>query len=281
MLMGSLTDLDTIQHLLHQARLHPTRSAGQNFLICQEVVEAILVTAQGGPKQVTELGAGLGTLTQALAAHDFHIQAIERDKALAEILKSVIPAKQRDRVELTVNDLRQVKWEWPKPYQLIGNIPYNLSGLILRRITQLSPAPQQVILLVQKEVGQRMVAQPPDINMLGLAIQLWGEPHPLLAVPASCFWPAPQVDSQLVLLLPNRETRRPLAQREEILQIAKTFFQTKRKQIGGVLQRNFNIEPAAWLEKINLRPTQRPQELSLQNWQDLTLEIQKQRDILK
>lgn len=251
--MIDLTDSATIKKLLLKTGQTPQRSAGQNFLISREVVEATLIAARSGPQRITELGAGLGTLTQALIAAGFTVRAIEQDRALAKILPTSIPPRQRNRIELFVADLRHLDWTWAENYQLIGNIPYNLSGLILRRLTQLTPPPSQVILLLQKEVAQRLAASPPNMHLISLAVQLWGEVQPLLHVPRTCFWPQPQVDSQLVLLLPHANPPR-LEQREAILQTAKQFFQHRRKQMGQIMT------------QLNLPPTIRPQELTITQW---------------
>lgn len=257
MKQGNLTDERYVKSLLSRAGIAPARSSGQNFLICPEVVEATLSVLDHNIENITELGAGVGTLTGALAEAGYHVRAIERDKVLANILFEQLPKKLRERVEILNKDLREVEW----PGTIVGNIPYNLSGLIIRRITQLTPEPEQVILLVQKEVGQRMTASPPNMNLLGLAVQLWGEVKIILEVPASCFWPEPKVDSSLVLLVPRTE---PVEDREKILQVAKTCFQAKRKQLSGTLKRAYGLG-------IDLK--RRPQELSVQEWQELAKRV--------
>lgn len=256
MKQGNLTDERYLKHLLSRAGVTPSRRAGQNFLICPEVVEATLAILDKNG-QVTELGAGVGTLTGALAEADFQVRAIERDSALANILGEQLPKKLRERVEIIQDDLRQVDW----PGTIVGNIPYNLSGLIIRRITQLSPAPAQVILLVQREVAERLTAQPPNMNLMGLAVQLWGQAQIILEVPASCFWPEPEVDSNLVLMTPQEES---IPDREKVLAVAKICFQAKRKQLSGTLKRALGV---------NIPLTARPQELSVEEWQELVKRV--------
>lgn len=262
MKQGNLTDVRYIKHLLRRAGIAPKRSAGQNFLICEEVVEATTAALDKETTRVTELGAGVGTLTGALAESGFAVRAIEREAALAKILREQLPKKLRGRVEIITKDLRDVDWTKPEPYQLVGNIPYNLSGFIIRRITELSPAPQQVVLLVQKEVSERICAQPPQMSLMSLAVQLWGKAQIILHVPATCFWPQPQVNSSLVLLTP--EVTIAQVERETILDLARSCFQAKRKQLSGVLRRKYNLDV----------PLQaRPQELSLQEWQALAKRV--------
>lgn len=268
----SLTDPDFLQALLAKHGITPQHSAGQNFLICEEPLEAILTAMEGSAKLVTELGSGLGPLTAALVGAGYQVRAIERDRQLAAILPTLIPKKLRDKVDLKIGDLQEVAWEWAEPWQLVGNIPYNLSGYILRRLTQLSSPPTQAILMVQREVGERLTAAPPNMNLLGLAAQLWGTLHPLLNVPRSCFWPSPEVDSMVVLLVPHGPEGADEQEREAVLKIAKVFFQHKRKQMGGVLKRDFGLAADRVehiLHAVDLAPTARPQEVSVAQWRTL------------
>lgn len=274
--MELLTDIHYIQRLLGRQKLKPAHSAGQNFLVAPEVVEATLLAMKGGPLAVTELGSGLGSLTQGLVSHGYRVRAIERDRNLIAILCRVLPRAKYPNLEVEENDLRQATWSQSEPYQLVGNIPYNLSGLILRRITHLEPAPERVILLVQKEVAQRATAQAPDMNLLSLAIGLWGTGAMLFNVGRNCFWPQPQVDSALIILTPD-PTAAPIQEREAILKVAKTFFQAKRKQMGGLLQRTHHL-PAKKAEetvkKVGITLQSRPQELSIEQWCALTAALE-------
>lgn len=270
MLRPILTDLTTLKNVLGRAGVRLDPSQSQHFLISPEVVEATVTALENGPKQVTELGAGVGTLTQALAAAGYTIRAIERDPALAAALPNVLAPKERDRVKVLAKDLRQVIWEHSQPYQLVGNIPYAFSGLILRRITQLDPVPERVVLLVQKEVGQRIIAKPPDMNLLGLAVALWGEAEQLLLVPKDCFFPPPQVDSMLVMLIPS--SSQSLGEREAVLAVAKIAFQAKRKQLQTSLRQTLGLTAEAIqkiLQQLGLPVTARPQELSVEQWEQL------------
>jgi 16S rRNA (adenine1518-N6/adenine1519-N6)-dimethyltransferase len=261
-----LSKKEYLYNLLQKNGLVPKRSAGQNFLICEEVIEAVLLALGDKERLITELGAGLGVLTQALLVKGYRVKAIERDGQLARIMKKVLVKKLRKNLNLIIGDLREEKWEWDEPYVLAGNIPYNLSGLIIRKITELKPAPERVVLLVQKEVGQRLVAGTPNLSLLGLAIQLWGKAEKVLNVPRECFWPEPKVDSQLVLLKPHINNELALEKREKILAVAKRFFQFKRKQVGGTARRLYGKKAEEKLLKLGIDPQQRPQEIEMGKW---------------
>lgn len=263
-----LTDPTTVASLLQQAGIVLQKTRSQNFLICDDVIEKTLATVIQGPLAITELGAGLGTVTIPLLKHGFRVKAIEQDRQLTAILASLLSPEGKNHLTLLEGDLRVIPWEQSEPYQVVGNIPYHLSGLILRRITELTPSPNQAILLVQKEVGQRLTATPPHMHLLSVAVQLWGDIRLLQDVPATCFFPPPQVDSQLLYLTPHAHPL-PLEQREMIIRVAKLFFQQRRKQMAGVLQKLGKVsldEAKKVLTDCHIEAQQRPQELSLQQW---------------
>lgn len=219
----------------------------------------------------------MGTLTQALAAAGARIRAIEWDEKLAAILPDHIPRHMREYVRVIRQDLRTADWTWKEPYLVVGNIPYSVSGRVLRRLTQTTPAPEAALFLVQYEVAERVVARPGEMSLVGLAVQLWGDATVLLRVPPSCFWPEPQVNSALVLFAPH-ERQVALEERERVLKLARIFFQARRKQIGHVARRVLKLsesEAREQLAQVGVEMQQRPQELSVEQWRKLahTLKI--------
>lgn len=270
--MENLTDISTLKRLLAKNSIRPQQSSGQHFLVCEEVVEATILVLNNEIKNITELGAGAGTLTRALLEAGYRVRAIERDTALSNLMKVGIPKKLQDNLVMEKNDLRKVDWGWQEPYQVVGNIPYNLSGLIIRRLTLLGPAPERTILLVQREVGERLTASEGNLSLLGLAVQLWGEATRLLNVPANCFWPVPKVDSQLVLLSPRTSAGVTSEEREKTLALAKQFFQAKRKQMGGRMRVLFDLKTERAeeiLRGVGVTPMMRPQEVPIKAWLEL------------
>lgn len=265
----SLFNAAYLRSLLAQHGARPRLSADQHFLVCERVMVATLKAIKNGPSRITELGSGCGSLTLPLLAHHYTVRAVERDRQLAAVLRELTPLAARDRLELIAGDLRQEQWGWEEPWQLVGNIPYQLSGFIIRRLTQLEPAAALAVLLLQREVGERVTASEPALQMLGLAVQLWGTARVLCAVPAGCFWPAPRVDSRLVALRPHAPSCLSLAERERVLQVAARFFRTRRKQMGGVLRRQWGL-PVSEAERVlrtaSIVPQQRPQEVSPAQW---------------
>ncbi len=281
-----LVSLEVLQSFLAANKLKVDKTLGQNFLICEEVIDAILIGLQDGPKYITELGSGVGTLTQGLIGAGYQVMAIEKDDDFVTLLPSVVPPKLREQLTVVHGDLLEENWDWPttspslpagqaglrgaqrQDYQLVGNIPYNLSGLIIRRLTQAQTTPHCAIFLMQKEVVERLIAEENNMSLLGLSVGLWGSAQLLLNVPSSCFMPAPAVQSALVMLQPNPNAL-PIAKREEIISKAKLFFQAKRKQIGTTLKRAYNksSEDIALLcTTLQLSPTARPENVSVAHW---------------
>lgn len=278
MITPILTDLSALQHVLSKAGITPSRAMGQNYLVSPEVVQAAVAVAKEGPAAITELGSGIGTLTQGLASLGYPIRAIEKDREAAAILPTVLSPKQREYVEIIEGDLKDITWEWNEPYQVFGNIPYNISGLIIRRLVQLDPAPTQAVLLVQKEVGQRMYAKVPDMSLLSLAVQLWGTATRLLSLPPNCFWPQPKVHSELILFTPHTPEKLSVTEREQIMSLARGSFQQKRKQVQKTLSET-TLKSAedikALLSDLHISPTVRPQELSAEQWMEISRRMSK------
>lgn len=267
-MIAPLTNPDVLKSVLASNKIQAAKSLGQNFLICEEVIDAVLLGLTGAPKNITELGPGLGTLTQGLIAHDYHVRGIEKDDEFVHILPTMLPPKLRENLTVIHGDLKDVDWTWPTPYSIVGNIPYNLSGLIIRRLTQLQTPPYCAIFLMQREVADRMVMHDKSMSLLPLSVGLWGSAELLLRVPPSCFIPQPKVHSSVVLLRPS-ENALPAIKREEILAKAKPFFQAKRKQIGTVLKKHYikTTEEISAIEKAaNISAERRPETLSIQEW---------------
>lgn len=266
-----LTNPDVLKSVLARHNIQPSKSLGQKFLICAEVIDAVLLGLEGAPKNITELGPGLGTLTQGLLAHEYCVRGIEKDDEFIQILPSMIPPKYRGNLTVIHQDLREANWDWDEQYSLVGNIPYNLSGLIVRRLTKLQTVPYAAIFLMQQEVVDRILMRDHSMSLLALAVGLWGSAQVLLRVPPSCFIPQPKVHSAVILLRPSADTL-SVDRREEILRKAKPFFQAKRKQLGTVLKRHYskNIQDIEDIQsKTGISAERRPETVSIEEWVSL------------
>ena len=177
------------------------KSFGQNFLIDELVTKKIAIAAniQKG-ETVLEIGPGTGVLTEALVRYGAHVIAVELDHDLIAPLKE----KFGDTIELIEGDILRMR-DLPQPllrkeggYKLVANIPYNITSPILEKFLAHEPRPTEMILMVQKEVADRIVGKPPEMSLLTVMCQLYAECSRVLAVKAGSFRPIPKVDSAVV-----------------------------------------------------------------------------------
>jgi len=266
------------------------KSFGQNFLVDETAVQKIIQAAEiKKGETVFEIGPGTGTLTQALVDAGARVIAIEADKDL------IAPLKKRfgDRIELiygdildsvilnpsttlrvnSVKDLLDSRSFGLRPqddsggdfsFKLISNIPYNITSPILERFLTSSPRPSRMVLMVQKEVADRITAKPPNMSLLSVVCQIYAKCERVTIVKAGAFRPIPKVDSAIIRLELYRPSHPALQGKdpEKVISIAKKGFSSKRKQ----LKSNLGQHIAEKLEQIELNPKIRAQELTVENW---------------
>jgi 16S rRNA (adenine1518-N6/adenine1519-N6)-dimethyltransferase len=251
-------------------KIRAKKSLGQHFLTSEKVLRRILDAAEPLPASlVVEIGPGTGVLTRGLLERGARVVAVEKDETLAARLAhdfshkelTIVPG---DILEVDLNECVEMK-----PYQVVANIPYYLSGRLFRYFFEEAPRPERLTLLIQKEVAERLLNRPGEGNLLGLAARLHSNPELLFTVPASAFRPAPKVESAVVRLRLHPE---PHPRASEILRLARYAFAGRRKQLRGTLAAGLQISPsraAKRLERAGIDPTRRPQELSLPEWERL------------
>lgn len=230
-------------------RITAKKSLGQNFLVNEGVLDRIIQAAAITPGDtVLEIGPGTGALTERLVAAGAHVVAVEKDHRLIEPLRekfSDITIIEADILDFNPTDYSLLA----TGYKVVANIPYYLTSHLIRLMLESWPSPSLAVLMVQEEVAHRMMAVPPDMNLLALSVQLYAEPEIIMKVSRGSFRPMPTIDSAVVKLTPIPCDQK---ENERILSLAKGFFAHKRKQM--------NIGP---------RPTARPQELSIDQWRAL------------
>lgn len=244
----------------------------QNWLIDPSVVEKIIDAAQiREGDEVLEVGPGTGLLTQALVDAGAHVTAIEADKDLIEPLQKQFG----DRINLICGDVLHTNYQLPTAhYKLIANLPYSITSDILRHFLTHTAPPSRMVLMVQKEVADRIVAKPPDMSLLSVVCQLYAKCTRVARVPAGAFRPVPKVDSSVVMLDikqsgDNRET-------ERVIQIAKQGFSSRRKQLHKNLSTLVGITSEfvkKQLTELGLNPQIRAQDLTVDDWVALTHKI--------
>jgi len=260
-----------LQALLRRHRITLQHRLGQNFLIDPVLRDAVADAAGTDSRDdVLEVGAGAGTLTIALAARCRRLVAIEFDRALIPALREVVAG--RDNIEVVQADILRydVAGGFPDGGEVVaGNIPYNLTGALIRTLLDRPPRPRRLSLVVQKEVAERWAATT-SASLGTVAVQLFAEPRVVMTIPASSFTPAPKVDSALVILEVRDRPAIDVADTGEFLRFVEEVFQFRRKQIGGTLARiggNSGVESSARLAELGIDGARRPQTLTLPEWE--------------
>jgi 16S rRNA (adenine1518-N6/adenine1519-N6)-dimethyltransferase len=271
-----LTDIGTLRALLRRHGLAQTnKRLGQHLLVSRKALDAVVNAAELTPEDnALEVGAGPGALTVELARRAGRVVAIEMDRdilpALAETTASYLNVEVIPRDLLTV-DLGAVFGG--APYKFVANLPYYITALIMRRILEARPRPTRMVVMTQREVAERMVAPPGDLNLLGLSVQFYGQPRIVTLVPPTAFYPPPKVESAVVRIdifpsLPLDDAGRDL-----LFSLAHAAFGGKRKQIHNSLAQNLRLAPEQvdrWLAASDIEAERRAQSLSLDDWLRLT-----------
>ena len=250
--------LSHMKQLLAAGEIRLTKSLGQNFLHDANQLSRIVDAAELGPSdRVLEIGPGLGPLTEVLLARAGEVLAIEKDARLVAILRERLgsTAKPRGALRLLHDDaleyLRREPRDW-RGWKLVANLPYSVASPILVELAQACPGPDRLVATLQLEVARRLLAGPGqrDYGVLTLLVQLDYEPVSTFKIPASCFFPEPEVDSACVCLQRRAAPLLPPARRPAFARLVKRSFSQRRKMLLKLLKADW---PAPRLEDIFAR----------------------------
>ena len=271
--MTDPADAHQLDSLLRRHGITLQRRLGQNFLVDPKLRDLIAeAAAVDANDEVLEVGAGVGTLTLALAPRCRRLVAVELDRNLMPALRDVIAGL--GNVELVQADILRfdVAGTFPSGGEVVaGNIPYNLTGALIPKLLDQLPRPRRLSLVVQKEVAERWTATTAT-SLATVAVQVFALPRIVMTIPASSFTPVPKVDSCLVIL----EVRdKPAVQVDDLnrfFRFVEAVFQFRRKQLGGTVARIAEVsgrEAGQRLGELGVDPTRRPQTLLLPEWEAL------------
>jgi 16S rRNA (adenine1518-N6/adenine1519-N6)-dimethyltransferase len=267
-------DPEQLTKLLRRHRINLKHRLGQNFLIDPALRDKIAEAAAEQSDEVVEVGAGVGTLTIALADRHSHVTAVEVDRTLIPALREVVDG--RAGVEVVEADILKLDLtdRYPDGGELVvGNIPYNLTGALIRKLLDRPPRPRRLSLVVQKEVAERWTATT-GASLATVAVQVFAEARLGMTIPAAAFTPEPRVDSALVLLEVRDKPAVDVADMDAFFRLVEAVFQFRRKQLGGALGRIAGVgsEVAGKrLRDVGIDPERRAQTLSLDEWQTVYL----------
>jgi len=276
--------LQQTKKICNKYNIKPARSKGQNFLINESVYNKIIETADLKKDDVVlEVGPGLGFLTEKLAGKVKKVIAVELDDKLAKRLSPYdffLKKNRRDLVSVINKSILDIDIKGlglkNNNYKIVANLPYNITSIFLRKFLSAEIKPTSMVLMLQKEVAERICAKPPKMSLLSVSVQFYANPKIIKNVSADCFWPKPKIDSAIIKLKAKEvkslrfvaTNRSDLTSMEDFFRLVKKGFSSRRKMLKNNLANDYyNIEDK--LKKINFNPKIRAQELSVDDWKRL------------
>ena len=282
-----------VSTLLKKYGLRPSKGLGQNFLVDQNALYKVVKAADITDSDIIlEVGPGLGSLTRHLASKAQKVFAVELDERLLpalhetlaefgnveiiigdilkmdpiEILKGVLPGINNKGLESNGN---RTSTSLAPTYKVVANIPYYITSALIRHLLEASIKPDSVVLTVQKEVAERICADPPQMSVLALSVQVYGTPSTVAKIPAGAFYPAPKVDSSVVKIELFSEPLIPQNQLSVFFRLVKAGFSQKRKTLRNTLAAGMHWpkdKVSSLLLKAGIDPQRRAQTLSIEEW---------------
>ena len=264
-----------VKILLKKYGIRPLKSLGQNFLVDERAFDRIIRAAELSNNEIVlEIGPGIGNLTLRLGEKAQKVIAIEKDKKMCEILKKVLENQNVKNIKVIEQDALKLDFSQytQKPYKLIANLPYYITSPVIRKFLELKKPPESMILMVQKEVAQRICAKPPKLSLLAVSVQFYAKPKIISYISKKSFWPRPKVDSAIIKIIPFKVCWSK-KYTEKFFEIVKAGFSHPRKQLINNLSKGLTLEKQRiekWLLENEVQPNQRAETLSVKHWQKLT-----------
>ena len=274
----SLASLDTIKNFFRENNISPSRDRGQNFLVDEKVLEKIIESANLKKDDVVlEIGAGFGTLTERLAQKAGKIITVESDRGILPILRrnlenyKNVEIIEKDVLSVVNYESRIMNYE----YKIIANLPYQITSAVLRKFLENEPRPNEMMVMVQKEVAERICAISGEMSILAVSVQFFGQPEIIQIVPRSSFYPTPEVDSAILRIsrIKNEsETNLKRIDVKDFFRVVKVGFSARRKQLHNNLANGLRLkseEAKNILLDLGLDIQVRAQDLSVDDWINL------------
>lgn len=267
--------------LLQKYQVQPKKSLGQNFLVdpngLNKVVQAAKVSSED---TVLEIGAGLGSLTYLLAQQSRQVVAVELDTRLIAPLREALAGF--TNVTICEGDMLKLSPDVlidAERYVVVANIPYYITSALIRHLLEANHKPTRMVLTVQQEVAERILARDGKMSLLALSVQVYGKPELKARIPAGCFYPPPEVDSAVLSIELYEEPLVPSGSLDLFFKLAHAGFAQKRKTLRNTLATGMNESPA-WAERLlttaGIDPQRRAETLSMQEWKKLVEAYQQQ-----
>jgi 16S rRNA (adenine1518-N6/adenine1519-N6)-dimethyltransferase len=255
------------KELLASFGRHPRKRLGQHFLVDPQVLQRIMGAAELTKDDlVIEIGSGLGVVTAELAKRAYHVIAVEVDKELVKISKDVLKARQNVSFvskDILKTDIRELAVG--RRYKIIGNLPYYITAPIIEKVLEAEDNPELAVLMVQKEVAERMAASPGSkkYGSFSIFVQFYAEVRLDSLVSKSSFYPWPEVGSAIVVLKPYKAPKYTPKNEKLFFDVVHSAFQQRRKKIRNSLAK-YN------LEGIDIDLNRRPETLGIEEFVEIS-----------
>ncbi len=250
---------------------HAKKSLGQHWLYDTDSLRTMCDAAEVSDKDtVLEIGPGLGTLTELLVQRAGNVVAVEFDAALAQSLPAKIASHNLKIVHQDI--LKFNLTTLPASYKVVANIPYYLTSNLIRVLSESSNPPSMAVLLVQKEVAERVAAEPGDMSLLSVTAQFYWEVSLGRIVKAELFTPPPKVDSQILIMNHRQEQLFTDVDPKRFFSIVRAGFSQRRKTLLNSLSAGLQLDKEVLREMLteaDIEPGDRAQNLPLEAWHRL------------
>lgn len=274
--MSKLYNPDYLQSLCQKYNLAPSKKYGQNYLLDEIAIETIVAAADlNVADTIIEVGPGFGVLTLALVASGARIVSYEIEKKLAPYWEATLKKIQAADPKATNLEIvwGNVLRSFTPPtgaYKVVANVPFQITSALIRLFLEAEHRPERLVLMIQKEVAERICAAPGQMSLLALSVQYYATSALVASVPRTAFWPVPAVDSAIIAITPHVPVFETPAKTEFFFSLVKAGFAQRRKLLSKNLLPLVGKKHAADLKQIftdlGLAPTVRAQELSLETW---------------
>jgi 16S rRNA (adenine1518-N6/adenine1519-N6)-dimethyltransferase len=257
------------RELLRELEVRPSKALGQNFLHDQKIVRRIVDVAEVGPESdVVEIGPGLGILTAELVQRARSVIAIELDSRLAARIRQhfgdVVRVIEGDVLEVDLNQIVP-----SGPYLVVANLPYSIATAAIQRLMESEHPPSRMVIMVQREVAERMTARPPQMSILAVAVQFFGQARMRFRIGAGAFIPRPRVESAVVQI--DRRDH-PLLPREDhpgFFRLVRAGFAQRRKRLDNSIAAALGLDKqvvAGAIIRTGIEPSRRAETLDVDDW---------------
>ncbi len=254
-----LTSKKKIKELLEGVR--PSKRLGQNFLVDKNILSKILESVDVSEDSVLEIGPGLGALTLGLSQKAKKIISVEKDPLMCKILKKTL--SDVNNVKVLNKDILKIDLSQFKDFKVVANLPYYIVSPVIRKLLE-EASLKEIYLMVQKEVAERITASPPNMSILAVSVQFYGNPEILFNVSKNSFWPKPKVDSSFLKITPEYKYK---VDSNLFFKIVKLGFSQPRKQLLNNLSKEVDKDKIKRiLLKEGLNPKARAETLSIKDW---------------